>query len=119
LGTLLVVALFGVLAVAVARVVRRHEDPFVQIAAAAIGVWVLGQAVINMAVVVGLLPVVGVPLPLVSAGGSALVVTLGALGVLLAFARSEPGAHEALTARAGPVRRSLAVLGRTRRTARD
>lgn len=114
LGTLLVVALFGVLAVAVARVVRRHPDPFVQVAAGAIGVWVLGQAVVNMAVVVGLLPVVGVPLPLVSAGGSALVVTLGALGVLLAFARDEPGAREALTARAGAVRRSLAVLGRTR-----
>ncbi|WP_225754161.1 putative lipid II flippase FtsW [Actinotalea sp. Marseille-Q4924] len=111
-GTLLVVALFGVLAVAVTRVVRRHTDPFVQIAAAGIGTWVLGQAVINMGVVVGLLPVVGVPLPLVSAGGSALVTTLLALGVLLAFARNEPGAAEALSARAVTVRRSLAVLSR-------
>jgi cell division protein FtsW len=111
-GTLLVVALFGTLAVGVTRVVRRHTDPFVQVSAAAIGSWVIGQAVINIGVVVGLLPVVGVPLPLVSAGGSALVTTLLALGVLLAFARHEPGAAEALSARAVTLRRSLAVLSR-------
>ncbi len=111
LGTLLVLALFGVLAVAVTRVVRRHQDPFVQITTGAIGTWVLGQAVINIAVVVGLLPVIGVPLPLVSAGGSALVTTMVAMGVLLSFARSEPGAAEALAARPNVVRRSLAVVG--------
>ncbi len=111
LGTLLVLALFGVLAVAVTRVVRRHDDPFVQITAAGIGTWVLGQAIINIAVVIGLLPVVGVPLPLVSAGGSALVTTMVAMGVLLSFARSEPGAAEALAARPNVVRRSLAVVG--------
>src|SRR5690606_16923852 len=71
LGTLLVLALFGVLAVAMSRVIRRNTDPFVQVATAGIGTWVLGQALINIAVVIGLLPVVGVPLPLVSAGGSA------------------------------------------------
>ncbi|MDT0165514.1 putative lipid II flippase FtsW [Actinotalea sp. AC32] len=114
LGTLLVVGLFGVLAVAITRVVRRHTDPFVQVATAAIGAWVLGQAVINIAVVIGLLPVVGVPLPLVSAGGTALVTTMLALGVVLSFARQEPGAAEALSARPTVVRRSLAVLGRTR-----
>lgn len=111
LGTLLVLALFGVLAVAITRVVRRHADPFVQITAAGIGAWVLGQAIINIAVVIGLLPVVGVPLPLVSAGGSALVTTMVAMGVLLSFARSEPGAAEALAARPNVVRRSLAVVG--------
>lgn len=114
LGTLLVVALFGVLAVATTRVVRRSTDPFVQIAAGAISAWVLGQAIINMCVVLGLMPVIGVPLPLVSAGGSALIATLGAMGVMLAFARSEPGAAEALAARPGVVRRSLAVLGSAR-----
>jgi cell division protein FtsW len=111
-GSLLVVALFGVLAVAVTRLVRRHTDPFVQVAAGGIGAWIIGQAVINIGVVVGLLPVIGVPLPLVSAGGSALVTTLLALGVLMAFARHEPGAAEALSARAVTVRRSLAVLSR-------
>ncbi|NCT89971.1 putative lipid II flippase FtsW [Cellulomonas sp. APG4] len=111
LGTVLVLLLFGVLAVAMTRVVRRHTDPFVQIATAGIGAWILGQAFTNIAVVIGLLPVIGVPLPLVSAGGSALITTMTALGVVLSFARSEPGAAEALAARPGVVRRSLAVVG--------
>lgn len=114
LGALLVLALFGVLAVALTRVVRRHPDPFVQVATGAIAAWILGQAVVNIAVVVGLLPVIGVPLPLISQGGSALVTTMTALGVVLSFARSEPGAAQALSARAGVVRRSLAVIGRRR-----
>jgi cell division protein FtsW len=71
---------------------------------------VLGQAVINIGVVIGLLPVIGVPLPLLSAGGSALITTLVALGVMLAFARSEPGAPEAFAARRRAARRSLAVV---------
>ena len=118
LGTLLVLALFGVLAVAMTRVIRRHTDPFVQIATAGIAAWILGQALINIAVVIGLLPVIGVPLPLVSAGGSALITTMVALGVVLSFARHEPGAAEALAARPGVVRRSLAVIGRSTRSAR-
>ena len=57
----------------------------------------------------------GVPLPLVSSGGSALITTLVALGMVLGFARQVPGAPEALAARPGMVRRSLAVLpGRPR-----
>lgn len=112
LGTGLVLVLFGLLAVAVTRIIRRHTDPFVQITTGAIGAWVLGQALINIAVVIGLLPVIGVPLPLVSAGGSALITTMIAIGVLVSFARSEPGAAEALAARPNVVRRSLAVLGR-------
>lgn len=113
-GTLLVLALFALLAAAMIRVVRRHEDPFVKITTAAICTWIIGQALINIAVVIGLAPVIGVPLPLVSAGGSALIMTMAALGVVISFARSEPGAPEALAARAGVVRRSLAVIGRTR-----
>ncbi|NTW38966.1 MAG: putative lipid II flippase FtsW [Cellulomonadaceae bacterium] len=118
LGTVLVLALFGVLAVAMTRVIRRHTDPFVQITTAAISAWILGQALVNIAVVIGLLPVIGVPLPLVSAGGSALITTMVALGVVVSFARSEPGAAQALAARPGVVRRSLAVVGRATRGAR-
>jgi cell division protein FtsW len=114
LGTLLVLALFALLAFAMVRVIRRHDDAFARIATGAILCWLLGQATINVAVVIGLLPVVGVPLPLVSAGGSALIMTMAALGVVLAFARSEPGAAEALAARPSAFRRSLAVLGRAR-----
>jgi len=113
-GTLLVLGLFALLAFAMVRTMRRHTDPFVKITTAAIFAWVIGQAVVNIAVVIGLAPVIGVPLPLVSAGGSALIMTMAALGLLLSFARSEPGAAEALAARPSVVRRSLAVIGRTR-----
>ena len=113
-GTLLVLVLFTLLAFAMVRVIRRHPDPFVKVTTAAVFAWVVGQACVNIAVVIGYAPVIGVPLPLVSAGGSALIMTMAALGVLLAFARSEPGAAEALAARPSVVRRSLAVVGRVR-----
>ncbi|PJI94338.1 putative lipid II flippase FtsW [Luteimicrobium subarcticum] len=117
LGTLLVITLIGVLSYACLRLVRRHPDPFVQIATGAVACWVIGQAVLNIGVVVGIFPVIGVPLPLVSAGGSALVTTLAAMGLLLAFARTEPGAALALAARPSVARRSLAVVGGVRRSA--
>src|SRR5690625_5661367 len=63
-----------------------------------------------MMVVTGLLPVIGVPLPFISSGGSALLASMAALGVLLSFARREPGAQEAITARVGAVRRTISVL---------
>ncbi len=114
IGTLLVLALFGLLSFGMIRVIRRHPDPFVRITTGAICCWIVGQGLVNIAVVIGLLPVIGVPLPLVSAGGSALIMTMAALGVVLAFARTEPGAAEALKARPTVLRRSLAVLGRAR-----
>jgi cell division protein FtsW len=64
------------------------SDPFAKIATSAAMVWIIGQALVNVAVVLGLLPVLGVPLPLVSAGGSALITTLAAIGVVLSFART-------------------------------
>ncbi|WP_169165799.1 putative lipid II flippase FtsW [Cellulomonas taurus] len=115
IGTLLVLLLFALLALGMFRIIARHPDPVAQITTGAIAAWVIGQALINMGVVVGLLPVIGVPLPLVSAGGSALIMTMAALGVVISFARSEPGAAEALAARPHVLRRSLAVIGRVRR----
>ncbi|MFW2513535.1 FtsW/RodA/SpoVE family cell cycle protein [Demequina sp. SO4-13] len=114
-GTLLMLVAFGMVAIAVNRLVRRHRDPFVQIAAAGLGAWIVGQACINIAVVVGLAPVTGVPLPLVSSGGSSLIVSLAAIGVLMSFARREPGAPEAFAARPSVVKRSFAVIARGRR----
>jgi cell division protein FtsW len=113
-GTLVIIALFGLLAVACYRLVLRSDDFFVRVATAGVMVWILAQAAINIGSVIGLLPVIGVPLPLVSSGGSALMATLFALGMLLSFARNEPGCREALAARPGVVRRSLAVMA-TRR----
>lgn len=115
LGTLLVLAAYGMMVVALNRIVHRTSDAFVQIAGGAIGAWIVGQACINIAVVVGLLPVTGVPLPLVSSGGSSLIMSMAAVGVLMSFARAEPGAAEAFAARPSVVRRSLAVFSRGRR----
>ncbi|WP_258726770.1 putative lipid II flippase FtsW [Cellulomonas sp. NS3] len=114
IGTLLVLGLFTLLALAMFRIIRRHPDPFVKITTGAVACWVIGQALVNVGVVIGLVPIIGVPLPLVSAGGSALIVTMTALGMVISFARAEPGAAEALAARPHVVRRSLAVLGRIR-----
>lgn len=114
IGTLLVLLALVMLAIAVSRIVRRHRDPFAQISAAAIGAWILGQAIINIAMVLELLPVIGLPLPLVSSGGSSLVMSLAAIGVLMAFARSEPGAKEAFSARTSVIQRSLAIVSRGR-----
>jgi len=109
-GTLVIIGLFGLLAFACYRLVLRSGDFFVRVATAGVMVWILAQAMINIGAVIGLLPVIGVPLPLVSSGGSALVTTLFGLGILLSFARNEPGCREALAARPGVVRRSLAVI---------
>ncbi|MFB9711646.1 putative lipid II flippase FtsW [Streptosporangium sandarakinum] len=123
MGTLVVVALFGLLGYAGLRVAVRVKDAFVRLAAAAIVAWIVGQAIVNIGAVIGVVPITGIPLPLVSYGGSALLPTLAALGMLLSFAKQEPGAREALAARGpGPAARGLSWLGlggpaRTRRPA--
>jgi cell division protein FtsW len=109
-GTLAVLGLFAMLGIGLFRLVLAADDVFVKIATGGVLAWVLGQALVNIGAVVGLLPVVGVPLPLVSSGGSALVTTLIALGMVLGFARRVPGAAEALASRPSVVARSLAVL---------
>ena len=88
-GTLLVLALFAVLAIAIFRVVVRQKELFPRVLAGTIMAWILGQAALNMAMVTGLLPVIGVPLPFISSGGSALVSCLCAIGVVLSLAREE------------------------------
>jgi cell division protein FtsW len=108
-GTIGVLALFAALGYAGFRVATRTKDPFVRLAASGITTWILFQALVNIGAVMGVLPVVGIPLPLVSYGGSALLPTMLGIGVLLSFARNEPGAREGLRARGpGVVRRSLA-----------
>jgi cell division protein FtsW len=115
-GTLCVCALYGGLALAGLRVARRVQDTFTRLAAAAITAWIVMQAVVNIGAVIGVLPITGVPLPLISAGLSSLLVTMVALGMLMSFARHEPGAREALAAR-GPALplRVLSWLGLAQR----
>lgn len=99
IGTLLVVALFLTVAFAATRVAVATSDPFVRYVTFGIVVWLVGQMMINVGMVLTLLPVIGIPLPLISYGGSALVPSLVALGLLVGFARSEPEAARALAAR--------------------
>jgi len=101
-GCAVVLALFSVLAYTGFRIARRSADPFRRLAATAITTWLVAQAVINIGGVVGLLPITGLPLPFISAGGSALVVTMAAIGMLASFARAEPDAARALNARPTP-----------------
>ena len=111
-GTLAVLLLFAVLAYGGIRVAQRSRDTFSRLAASAIVAWLLVQALVNIGAVVGLLPITGIPLPLMSAGGSALIPTMFALGVLMSLARREPSAAAALRAR-GPnvARRGLRRVG--------
>ncbi|MBW9206234.1 putative lipid II flippase FtsW [Mumia sp. zg.B17] len=97
-GALSVLLLFGLLAYVGFRIARRARDPFCRLAAAGITVWLMVQTIVNIGMVLGMLPVIGIPLPLISYGGSALVPTVVALGMLANFARNEPGAQTALRA---------------------
>lgn len=107
-GCLVVLALFAVLTYTGLRIARRVDDKFRRLVAAGATIWLAGQATINVAGVVGLMPVTGLPLPLISDGGSALVVTLAMIGILASFARAEPEAAAALHAR--PPRRLVRLL---------
>ena len=100
-GTLCVSFLYGGLAYAGLRIARRVDDTFMRLAAAAATAWIVIQALVNIGAVLGLLPITGVPLPLISYGTSSLLVTMVALGMLMSFAKREPGAAQALAA-AGP-----------------
>jgi cell division protein FtsW len=101
IGTLCVTFLYGGLAYGGLRIARRVQDTFMRLAACAATAWIVAQALVNIGAVLGLLPITGVPLPLVSEGLSSLLVTMVALGMLMSFAKREPGASQAL-AEAGP-----------------
>jgi len=87
IGTFGVVGLFVAFAVVGVRTALRAPDRFGALLAAGVTAWVCGQAFVNMGAVTSLLPVTGVPLPFVSFGGSSLVVTMAATGILLNVAR--------------------------------
>ena len=109
-GTLAILALYLVLAFACYRLIAKSDSMFVRVATGGIMAWLCVQAVINIGSVIGLLPIIGVPLPLVSYGGTALVVTLMGVGLLLAFARSEPAAAHAFATKPRRLRRTVAIM---------
>ncbi len=89
-GGLAVLLLYATLIYCSIRIMLRSSDLFIRYATLGLIAWIAGQALMNIGMVVGLLPVIGVPLPFISAGGSSLVASLAGLGILIAFARQTP-----------------------------
>lgn len=103
LGALFVLGMFVLLIFAGVRIAMRAPDTFGRLLAAGVTGWIGLQAIVNLGAVTGLLPITGVPLPLVSFGGTALVVTLAGIGVLASVARAKPAAAaSSTTAKTGP-----------------
>jgi cell division protein FtsW len=88
-GALAVLSLFVVMGYAGLRIALSAEDGFVRLASAAVTGWLMAQTLINLGAVLGVLPIAGVPLPFVSYGGSSLLPSLAAVGMLLSFARTQ------------------------------
>ncbi len=95
LGTVGVVAAFVVFAYAGTRIALDCKDPFGRLMAGGLTAMIATQAVMNMAAVTGLMPITGIPLPLVSYGGSSLTFTMGCIGLIVAVSRHSTGAGRA------------------------
>jgi cell division protein FtsW len=93
-GTVVVLGLFAFLTYLGIRVARSAPDRFGMLLAAGITIWISTQALVNMGAVTGASPITGVPLPLVSFGGSSLVASLAAVGILCSIARASASSKE-------------------------
>lgn len=116
-GVLVVIAMFALVARAGFSIALHSDKMFNRIAAAGITAWLIVQGLINIMVVMHLLPVLGIPLPFVSSGGSALLANLLAVGVLLAISRDTPEGRRHLAARRRtdrPRMTSILAAGRAR-----
>ncbi len=102
LGCLVVLLLFGTLAYVGLRIAARNTDPWIKLVSATVTAWLVGQAAINIGYVVGLLPITGITLPLISSGGTSIALTMLAFGLLANFARHEPQAVSALRQQTTP-----------------
>ena len=114
-GTLGVLILFTVLGFAGFRIAQRSTSLYTRLLAGGTTGWLLFQGMVNIAVVLKLVPVIGVPLPFISVGGSALTANLMAAGLLVACARQEPAARKYLGARSGDRPKVTTVVERKRR----
>lgn len=121
-GSLAVLGLFLVLGYAGLRIAARSDEQFSRYLAAGVTSWFMVQALINLGVVLRLLPIAGVPLPLLSYGGSALMANVIAVGVLVFCARNEPAARKLLSKAPKPVRPEMTTVvdgrGRKRTSSR-
>jgi cell division protein FtsW len=87
LGALAVIALYFAMAMVLFAIAKQQTNAFSRNVVAGVMVWISMQAFINIGVVLGLFPVLGVPLPLISAGGSSTIATLAGIGIVLAVER--------------------------------
>ena len=104
IGALLVIALYVALAAVMLRAIGRARDRFGKAVIGGVMVWIVGQAFVNIGVVIGVLPVLGVPLPLISAGGTALIACLLAIGVVISIARDGDAYQDELARHRGAAR---------------
>ena len=117
IGALAVLALFGMIGYAGVRIALRAEDGFVRLASGAVTAWLMAQVMINLGAVLGILPIAGVPLPFVSYGGSSLLPSMAAIGMLISFARTGDGGSartDKLSPRAGAASSTVAGSGHPR-----
>jgi len=98
-GVVAVILLFAVLVYAALRIASRSDSSMCRHLATGVGAWMMFQSALNMGVVLRLLPVLGVPLPFLSYGGSSLLSNVAAVGLLVACARQEPAARKVLARR--------------------
>lgn len=115
IGTLLVLGLFLILGYAGLRIALRSDLLFCRYLAAGVTCWFMIQALVNVMVVLRMIPVLGVPLPLLSYGGSALMANMAALGMLLACARQEPLARRLAERRKRPAKPAVTTVVEGRR----
>lgn len=99
IGAIFILVLFFALAWYGYRAAGRAPDRFGSLVAVGITTWITSQAIINMGAVIGVLPVTGIPLPFISFGGSSLVITLAAMGILLNIAMQERSGPRAASQR--------------------
>ena len=85
IGAMVVIGLLALLIASLIRVMLRAQTTFARVTTLGVVIWILSQSAVNIAVVLGVLPVLGVPLPMISAGGSSLIATLAGIGLVLAF----------------------------------
>ncbi|PRA06327.1 cell division protein FtsW [Arthrobacter sp. MYb229] len=88
-GVLFVLSMFALLALAMYRISMRANDLYTKVLMGCISSWIIGQTFINLGTVSGLLPVIGVPLPFISSGGSAMLAVMLAMGFVLCSARAQ------------------------------
>jgi len=109
-GSAATIGLFAILGYAALRIAKRSDDAFSRNLSVGIGAWFVLQAMVNIAVVLRLVPVMGVTLPLVSYGGSSLLATIATVGLLVACARNEPAARRVLARRKQPAKARVTTV---------